>query len=52
MEYRIVSSPTHSELSREVNRLMAYGWRPTGGLACEPGYKYYHQAMTRDKADA
>lgn len=48
MEYQLVHTSNAEEMAEIVNRYIAQGWRPQGGLAIG-GYVYFYQAMVREK---
>lgn len=54
MEYRICEANSAAKLQRKVNRLIAEGWRPAGGVAATPSAAtsnwWYYQAMIQDPA--
>lgn len=54
MAYMIATGYGPKELQQEVNRLLALGWVPVGGVAVEPSHNglvaVYSQAMTFSQA--
>ena len=53
MKYKIVRSDKSSEMEYEVNKLIAEGWTPLGGICVHSDAyvgipKEYYQAMTKD----
>ncbi|MEM0996892.1 MAG: hypothetical protein AAGN35_07430 [Bacteroidota bacterium] len=46
-KYTIVAAKTIEALSKQVNALIAEGWRPQGGLTNDAHIVYFAQAMVR-----
>ncbi len=47
MDYTVVAEETIDKLVIQVNRLIAHGWRPQGGMVVYE--EYLCQAMVREK---
>ncbi len=50
-EYRILYNSSMSGLEVEVNKALALGWKPQGGLAVRLGFKGadgFYQALIKD----
>ena len=50
MAYKILRSGDMKELQKKVNRYIAKGWTPLGGVSVCGGYghAHFHQAMQKD----
>ncbi len=48
MEYTIITDSGEHELSVEVNKYIAMGWKPVGGIACNSETQLLYQAMVKD----
>ena len=51
MKYKILRSGEMEELQKKVNRYIAKGWTPIGGVSVCGGYghAHFHQAMQKDR---
>ena len=49
LKYTIARGSSSFELAKEVNELIAQGWHPQGGVACEGAESdYIFQALVRE----
>lgn len=47
MEYKIIAASNIGTLEQLVNRAIAEGWKPQGGVSADGSYRMVFQAMVR-----
>jgi hypothetical protein len=45
--YKVVSATQLEELEKQVNNLLANGWKLQGGVSVGVGNSYFYQAMAK-----
>jgi len=49
MEYFVIESSNLADLISQINKYLAAGWRPKGGIACTANGHVFCQAIVRGR---